>query len=199
MSRISFGTFRGVVRSGGAASAAGGTGGFATTSPVRDKAVRCLHAQGLAAAQQALDDGLGGYWSTPGGPSTQARNTRRAFARYVSLNRADGRQPAVVELKHDATFGPHTVGVRVDVVLFEPSGAGYDGRLLLWDTPQLTRDLAELFTAPCVAAIDAELGLPAHQIEIWQLRHHVEMAIDAQAARGRFNDVSALLTQSLGP
>jgi hypothetical protein len=198
MSRLSFGTFRGVVRSGGAPGAATGPGSFPTTTPVRDKAVRCLHAHGLAAAQQALDDGLGGYWSTPGGPSTQARNTRHAFARYVALARADGRQPAAIELKHDAIFGPHTVGARVDVVLFDPSGAGYDGRLLLWDTPQLTHDTAELFAAPCVAAIEAELGLPARQIEVWQLRHGVELTIDAATARTRFDDVTALLAQSLG-
>jgi hypothetical protein len=199
LSRVSFGVFRGVVRSGGSPGAAGGIGGFPTTTPVREKAVRCLHTLGLAAAQQALDDGLGRYWSTPGGPSTQARNTRRAFARYVDLDRADGRQAALLELGHEVTFGPHTVGARVDVVLFDPSGAGYDGRLLLWDLPPLTRDLAELFAAPCVAAIDAELGLPARQIDVWQLRHRIEITVDARTARGRYNDVATLLTQSLGP
>ena len=40
MSRVSFGTFRGVVRSGGAPGAAAGLGGFPTTTPVREKAVR---------------------------------------------------------------------------------------------------------------------------------------------------------------
>lgn len=199
MSRVSFGTFRGVVRSGGARGAAAGLGGFPTTTPVREKAVRYLHAQGLAAAQQTLNDGLSGYWSTPGGPSTQGRNTRRAFARYVELDRADPRQPALVELKHDVAFGPHTVGVRVDVVLFDQSGTGYDGRLLLWDTAQLTRAAAELFAAPCVAVIDAELGLPARQIDVWQLRHRVEITVDAATARGRYNDVDALLRRSLGP
>jgi hypothetical protein len=199
MSRVSFGSFRNVVRSGGAPGAGAGPGNFPTTTPVRERAVRCLHRQGLAAAQQALNEGLSGYWSTPGGPSTQARNTRAAFARYVALDRADGRPPAVVELKDDVTFGSHVVGVRVDVVLFEPSGAGYDGRLLLWDTPQLTRDLAELFAAPCVALVDNQLGLPVRQIDLWQLRHRVEVTVDAATARGRYSDVEALLRQSLGP
>lgn len=199
MSRVSFGSFREVVRSGGAPGAGGGLGNFPTTTPVREKAVRCLHRQGLAAAQQALNDGLSRYWSTPGGPSTQARNTRAAFARYVALNRADGRPPAIVELKNDVAFGPHVVGARVDVVLFDPSGAGYDGRVLLWDTPQLTRDAAELFAAPCVALIDDHLGLPVRQIDVWQLRHRVEMTVEAATARGRYGDVETLLRNSLGP
>ena len=84
-------------------------------------------------------------------------------------------------------------------MLFDPSGAGYHGRLLLWDTPQLTRDTAELFAAPCVAVISAELGLPVRQIDVWQLRHRVEITVDAATARGRYDDVEAILRQSLGP
>jgi hypothetical protein len=197
VTRVSFAEFRGVVRSPGAAPPA--SGGFPTPHPVRQAAIRRYHDQGLAAARQVLDDGLSRYWSRPGGPATQARNTRSAFARYVELDVSDGRPAAYMGLEHNVVIGSHTVGVRLDVVLFDEPGVGYDGRLLLWETAPCTRDLAELYAAPCVEAIEQRLGLPANIIDIWQLRHRTEFRVTSADARARIADVGAVLVRSLGP
>jgi hypothetical protein len=196
VTRIPFSDFRSVARSPGSPPDRSGTG-FPTPHPVRQRAVRSYHREGLAAARQALDEGLSRYWSRPGGPATQARNTRRAFERYVSLDSADGREFAHLGLEHDVVAGAHSVGTRIDVVLFSPNDEGYDGRLLLWDTPRCTQELAELYAAPCVAAIDAVLGLPAQSMGVWQLRHRAEFEVDAEVARDRLGDVTTLLAQSL--
>src|SRR5438128_7457128 len=87
--RVTFGTFRGIMRNPGPTGAASGFSG-PTVYPIRQSAVAQYHSAGLGAAEAALDRGLSGYWSQPGGPSTQARNLRAFFARYVVLDRARG-------------------------------------------------------------------------------------------------------------
>jgi hypothetical protein len=83
---------------------------------------------------------------------------------------------ALLDLTRDVQLGDNHVGVRVDVVLFE--NQGYTGRLLLWDTDETGRDLAKIFAAPCVLAIDDVLGPATCQgIEVWQLRHEREFRV----------------------
>lgn len=181
--RVTFWTYRTAVRHP-QQGLPGDIGGFASTTSIRQKAVRVYHREGPDAARRALESGLGGYFARPGGPSTQAANTRASFERYNALAGRDPRRMALLDLTTDVDLGSHQVGVRVDVTLFE--SLGYTGRILLWDTEELTRDLAEIFAAPCVRAIDQILGDGTCQtIEVWQLRQpeeHIILRSDALGA-----------------
>jgi hypothetical protein len=193
--RVTFGEFRGIMRAPGPG---GATGIFSgpTLYPVRQSAVARYHSEGLAAAEAALDRGLSGYWSRPGGPSTQARNLRAQFARYVVLDRADGRPAAAVPLGSDVPYGPHTIGVSVDVVLFD--AAGYAARLLLWDTAPFSSGIAHLYAAPAVSAVEQELGLPVTHVDVWQLRAGEEIRISRGAALSYLPEVQRRLDVTLG-
>jgi hypothetical protein len=191
---VTFATFRAAVRN----PAAGLPGPFqgVSTSSIRQKAVRVFHRQGTVAARAALEQGLGGYFSQPGGPSTQAANTRVAFERYLGLASGDPRPMALLDVTTDVALGTNQVGVRIDVVLFETRG--YSGRLLLWDTEPLNRSLAEVFAAPCAVGIDAVLGAGTCQtIEVWQLRHGVEFQVLRSAALAQVSEAATRLAQAV--
>jgi hypothetical protein len=193
--RVTFGEFRGIMRAPGPGGSAGSFSG-PTLYPVRQSAVAQYHAAGLAAAEAALDRGMSRYWSRPGGPSTQARNLRAHFARYVALDRADGRPAARVPLDTDVPCGRNVIGVSVDVVLFD--AAGYAARLLLWDTAPFSSEIAHLYAAPAVIAVEQELGLPVSDVDVWQLRSGQEVRISRAAAVGHMSEVQRRLALTLG-
>jgi hypothetical protein len=127
--------------------------------------------------------------------ASQARTTRLGFQRYVSLEHQDARFVATVNLEADVSFGPHDVGVRVDVVLFEDDG--FAGRVLLWDVSPCDMRLAEMYSAPCVRLIEEGLGLNCHAIDVWQLRHQSEFRVSRQAAMRRLPEVRSTLDLAL--
>ena len=88
--------------------------------------------------------------------------------------------------------GANTVGVSIDLVLLD--AAGYVGRLILWDVPPLTQELAELLALPAVAALRAELGDDrVAGVEVWHLRDGTQVLVDAPTAAARLDDASRIV------
>lgn len=84
------------------------------------------------------------------------------------------------------------MGVSLDVVLLDPNG--YVGRYLLWDTPPLTQQDAEVLAAPVVLALRQELGADrVAGVEVWHLRSGTQIFVDTQAALGRVAEVERIV------
>lgn len=180
---ITFGTFRVAARG------AGGTPGqppvevrWVNTAQTRARAVRCYHRDGLAAALEALEEGFSSpTWKKPS-PAGKAKVARDLFATYVQLDALAGRPYAELNLKHAVALGKAMVNVDVDVVLFDPTG-DLCGRVLLWDVTPCTAQQARTIAAPCITAIDAELGdQRATSVSIWHLRSGIQHDIDRPTA-----------------
>jgi hypothetical protein len=92
----------------------------------------------------------------------------------------------------DVDVGEHTIGVSLDVILLDPNG--YVGRYLLWDTPTLNQDDAELLAAPIVLALQRELGDDrVAGVEIWHLRSRRQTLVHAAAALARVGEVATIV------
>lgn len=88
------------------------------------------------------------------------------------------------------------LGVRTDVLLLDP--AGYVPRLVLWDTNDLTPELAILYAAPLLLAAEDELGegRVAH-IEVFHVRSATQMIVPAGDARAAQLNMEATVARIL--
>jgi hypothetical protein len=82
--------------------------------------------------------------------------------------------------------------VALDVVLLDP--AGYVGRYLLWDVPDLSQNEAEILAGPVVRALQQELGEDrAVGAEIWHLRSGRQIFVDTRTATGRLGEIDTIV------
>jgi hypothetical protein len=167
-----------------------------TPIPTATSAVKRFHQDGAAAAIRQLDQAFdrSDYWGPAGRPQARgwANSIRRCFQGYVDL--ASGDRRAVVQSPMTTTVqvGGDTVGVSVDVVLSD--AAGHVGRVLLWDTPPLTRGDAEILAAVVVQAVNHEFGRGRSAgAEIWHLRSGVQVFVDATTATRRLREVRTIV------
>jgi hypothetical protein len=167
-------------------------------APVRNKAIRIFHAEGLSQAIDYLEGrrpgatGLRGTYGPGGDRATQGRRTREAFDRYVRMAEADGRDYADVAVSGDVEIGGHTVGLAVDAVLFDEGG--YAGRLLTWDLGEMTSELALLIAGPAVLLVDQKMGEDTcSEIEVWDLEHDRQWRFLRAHALGAIQDVEEAL------
>jgi hypothetical protein len=88
-----------------------------------------------------------------------------------------------------AGLPPDELAVYIDVVLLDP--AGYVPRLVLWDTNELTRNLAVQYAASAWSVLEDELGEDrvAH-VEVWSLRAPTQLVVTPAEARSAMTDVA---------
>jgi hypothetical protein len=167
-----------------------------TPMPSAASAVRRFHREGADAAVRRLNRAFDGsdYWG-PNGPAQArgwANSIRTCFQTYIDLASADDRPSLNTSINLDVSLGTDSVGVSVDVVLLDPNG--YVGRYLLWDTPPLTQQDAEVLAAPVVLALQQELGADrVAGVEVWHLRSGSQIFVDMQAALGRVTEVERIV------
>lgn len=169
---------------------------FSTPMPTAASAVRRLHRDGAEAAVAQLNAAFdrSSHWG-PGGPSrarSWANSIRECFQSYAELVTGDSRPTLGMPVTTDVDVGEHTIGVSLDVILLDPNG--YVGRYLLWDTPTLNQDDAELLAAPIVLALQRELGDDrVAGVEIWHLRSRRQTLVHAAAALARVGEVATIV------
>jgi hypothetical protein len=177
-----------------------GTGGSppVTPIPVAAAAVRRYHRVGTNAAYQYITTTFeqSSYWGPSGRPQarTWAANIVECFDSYAELAGQDERAVFQSGIATDVAVGANAVGVTVDVILIDEGG--YVGRHLLWDSPELTQDDAEILAAPIAAALEAELGAGrVVGIEVWQLRSREQILVTADVALARLPEVAEIVAR----
>ena len=197
MTRITLAELKNAARNSALRRPAPGTGTqFPTPMPTASSAVRRFHRDGAAAATAQLNGSFdrSSHWGPNGPPQARgwADSIRSSFQTYVELASHDSRPTLRSPVTADVRVGANSVGVSLDVVLLDPSG--YVGRYLLWDTPLLTRRVAELLAAPVVRALQQELGVDrVAGAEIWHLRTGQQIFVDTATALGRIREVEAVV------
>ncbi|WP_238963563.1 hypothetical protein KN248_001700 [Mycobacterium paraintracellulare] len=124
------------------------------------------------------------YWGPKGttGHQSWAEATVDSYNNYAMLTRDDTRRMIATDVKRDLVIPPHTLGVRIDVLLLDPKG--YVPRVVLWDTNELTEERAQLYAAPVLLAAEEELGEGrVAEIEIVHLRSPVQLIVSVADAR----------------
>jgi hypothetical protein len=164
--------------------------------PTATSAVRRFHRDGTAVATAQLNGAFdrSGHWGPNGSPRARgwADAIRACFQTYVELAARDGRPTLGSPVTTDIGVGGDAIGVSLDVVLLDR--AGYVGRYLLWDRPDLTRDDAEMLAAPVVRALQQELGEDrVAGAEIWHLRSGDQMFVDVPTALARLAEIEAIV------
>lgn len=197
MTRITLGELKNAARDRSLRRAAPGTGAsFPTPMPTAASAVRRFHRDGAAAATAQLNRSFdrSGHWG-PTGPAQArgwANSIRTSFHTYVDLASRDSRATLGMPVTADVQIGANTIGVSLDVVLLDPHG--YVGRYLLWDTPELTQQDAEILAGPIVRALQQELGADrVAGVEIWHLRSGRQVAVDTATALARVAEIEAVV------
>ncbi|HTZ87655.1 MAG TPA: hypothetical protein VMB05_13395, partial [Solirubrobacteraceae bacterium] len=121
-----------------------------------------------------------------------ANAMRACYQTYIRLASTDTRPAFATGLNRDLPLPPDELGVYIDVVLLDP--AGYVPRLVLWDSNELTPELAVCYAAPAWAVLEAELGtgrVPA--IEVWSLRAPTQRFITPTQAHAALPDVTRIV------
>jgi hypothetical protein len=172
--RVPFGLFRAATRDPGVRLSAARGSNYPTPIPTAAGAVRRLHREGAQAAWQVLDRTYrdSPYWGTAGTPQARgwANAMREGFRRYMTWVQGDQRRFFDTRFTSELDFGGDVLGVELDVVLLAPGG--YVGRLVLWSGDPLSATDAALVAAPCVWALEQELGDGrVAAAEIWHVRH----------------------------
>lgn len=167
-----------------------------TPIPTATSAVRRFHQDGGGAALRQLNQAFdrSEYWGPAGRPQARgwAESIRRCFQRYVDLASGDRRVVVQSPMTSNVQVGGDTVGASLDVVVRD--AAGYVGRVLLWDTPPLTQEDAEILASVVVAALEQEFGRgQSAGAEIWHLRSGVQVFVDAATAARRQREVRAIV------
>lgn len=201
MTRISFGEYRSGVRQPSFRAVPGRAGpSYPTTTPFQWGAIARHHGQSPQAAREYLVERIrtSPYWGPGGTPQHQgqAETTLRSYDNYASMTSNDERPVIATGLTRDLEIPPNVLGVRTDVLLLDP--AGYVPRLVLWDTNDLTPELAILYAAPLLLAAEDELGegRVAH-IEVFHVRSATQMIVPAGDARAAQLNMEATVARIL--
>jgi len=164
-------------------------------------AIRVVHATSPAAGVAKVQSSLGKWLPWAGDPNRGRRATASAAANYIAVVEQCASWHAASPLAFTrweergvVSYGQHSVEVLVRVVL--ESSTGVWGRLILWDSPPLTVDAAELMASPVVELLDSIHGPDMVQgAEVWQCRTGETHTITARAARLKRNAVAAHLSR----
>lgn len=194
--RFTFGTFKVAVRDPGFTIAGSGDPPrFPNTSRSLQRAVREYHSKGPIAARQSLRQSLSGpYWRKPRGAGMAAA-ARQLLEAYFRLDASDGRPSATFDLKSDVVLGTDVISVNVDICVFDP--VGYGARLVLWDTRPCSNAQAAILLAPCVLAVEQEMGTgTTTSAEVWHMRTTTKLAFAAHAALRAINDAQRVLQRA---
>lgn len=164
-------------------------------------AVRRFHRDGEFAARQYLTRTIqrSPYWG-PAGPAnarTWAASILDYFDNYVAMATSDSRRWLPMTVSSETRFGPHTVGVRLDVVLLD--GQGYVARIPLWEKDPLHADVMTTLACPILMAVGDELGMAkAVGVDFWHLRTRAPTHVPARAALGQRGAVVGVINRYLG-
>ncbi len=146
MTRVTFGMYRKGVREPATTmtSAAAANAGFTLVTPMRiaQSAIVRHHRESPAAARARLHQSFrnSDYWGPNGTPQARgwARVIRELYDVYDGLTQGDPRTAFAYGVERDIALGVDALGVRADVVLFDPAGELL--RVVLWDKNDLSRD-----------------------------------------------------------
>jgi hypothetical protein len=145
------------------------------------KAVRTYHQRGVAAAEAALREGLSGYFSRPGAPSTKADVARDLFARYLDYDLDDGRPAFDTDIEPVVSFAGNDVKFRIDVGLLGEHG--YVGRVILWDTTPCSERQAAMIACGCAIGFERAMGSGRiDDIQVWHLRTEKQYVVPYREA-----------------
>jgi hypothetical protein len=195
MTRVTFGMYRKGVREPATTmtSAAAANAGFTLVTPMRiaQSAIVRHHRESPAAARARLHQSFrnSDYWGPNGTPQARgwARVIRELYDVYDGLTQGDPRTAFAYGVERDIALGVDALGVRADVVLFDP--AGYVPRVVLWDKNDLSRARAIEYGAPVWRAMEDELGQGrVAAVEVWALRGPTQITVtpaQAGAAMGQ--------------
>lgn len=196
MTRVTFGMYRkGVREPGTTLSSAGAAFQPPTPMPTATAAIVRHHREGPARAAARMDRSYRNspYWGQRGTPQGGWATAMRAcYQTYVQLAANDPRPAFATGLNRDLTVAPDELGVYIDVVLLDPRG--YVPRLVLWDSNELTVDLAVRYAAPAWAVLEEELGedrVPA--VEVWSLRAPTQHTVTPAQAQAALPDVARIV------
>lgn len=193
MTRVTFGMYRKGVREPATTLVSAGSSYMPPTPmPTATAAIVRHHREGPASAAARMDRSYRNspYWGQRGTPAAGWANAMRAcYATYVALTAGDPRPAFATGLNRDLVLPPDELAVYIDVVLLDP--AGYVPRLVLWDTSELTRNLAVHYAAPAWSVLEHELGEDrvAH-LEVWSLRAPTQLIVTPAEARAAMTDVA---------
>jgi len=200
MTRVTFGMYRKGVREPAAtlSSAAAANAGFTLVTPMRtaQSAITRHHRESPAAARIQLHRSFrnSDYWGPNGTPQAQgwADAIRRLYDTYDNLAQADPRPAIAAGLERDLELQPDALGVRIDVLLFDP--AGYVPRLVFWDKNDLTQARAIQYAAPAWRVMEDELGDGrVADVEVWSLRQPAQLTVSPAQARGAMGQVARVV------
>lgn len=195
--RVTFGTFRSAARNPGLrASEMAGRPTFPTPAAIASASIVRYHREGRSAAWRRLNQAFqrSDYWGPNGNAQARgwADSIRNCFNTYADRADQDHRQVFWTRFRRDVRFASHELSAAADIVLLDD--VGYTGRLVLWDTPELTRDLAELMACPIVIALGDGLGANRISgVEVWHLRSGTQVAVGSHDALRRSAQVSRIL------
>jgi hypothetical protein len=192
MTHITFGLFRkGVREPGTTLSGMAGAPSFPTPFSMASAAITRHHRESPQAAERTLRRSLASssYWGEGGPASAQgwADAVRRCYRTYAQMTANDNRPVFASGLNRELDMPPDDLSVRIDVVLLDRRG--YVGRIVLWDTFDMTSDRAELYAAPVWRVLEDELGDGrVAGVEVWHLRTRGQIFVDAITAAARLLD-----------
>ena len=196
MTRVTFGMYRKGVREPATTLVSAGASYMPPTPlPTATAAIVRHHREGPAAAAARMDRSYRSspYWGARGTPAAGWANAMRAcYATYVDLTRHDTRPAFATGLNRDLVLGPDELGVYIDVVLLDPMG--YVPRLVLWDSADLTRDLAIQYAAPAWSVLEDELGDGrVAEVEVWSLRAPTQLVVGPAEASAAMTAVARVV------
>lgn len=196
MTRVTFGMYRkGVREPTTTLTSAGAAFQPPTPMPTATAAIVRHHRENRARAAARMDRSYRNspYWGQRGTPQGGwAEAMRACYQTYVQLTANDSRPAFATGLNRDLTLSPDELGVYIDVVLLDPRG--YVPRLVLWDSNELTLDLAIRYAAPAWAVLEDELGetrVPA--VEVWSLRAPTQHTVTPTQAQAALPDVARVV------
>jgi hypothetical protein len=197
MTRVTFGMYRKGVREPATTltSAAAANAGFTLVTPMRiaQSAIVRHHRESPAAARARLHQSFrnSDYWGPNGTPQARgwARVIRELYDVYDGLTQGDPRTAFAYGVERDIALGVDALGVRADVVLFDP--AGYMPRVVLWDKNDLSRGRALEYGAPVWRAMEDDLGQGrVAAVEVWALRGPTQLTVTAAQASAVMGQVA---------
>lgn len=196
MTRVTFGMYRkGVREPATTLASAGASFQPPTPMPTATAAIVRHHREGPSSAAARMDRSYRNspYWGQRGTPQGGWANAMRAcYQTYVRLTANDPRPAFATGLNRTLVLSPDELGVYIDVVLLDPHG--YVPRLVLWDSSELTVDLATRYAAPAWAVVEDELGegrVPF--VEVWSLRTPTQRSITPGQAQTVLPDVARIV------
>ena len=201
MTLVTYGAFRAGVRDAGVTLGSLGGRPFPTPFRTASGSVVRFHRDGPGPAWQWLDASLSrsSYWGPQGTPQARgwADAIRSCFRAYEALATPDTRAVFALGVTRELDLPPHELRVYTDVLLIDDKG--YVPRCLLWDTTQLTAELAQLYAAPAWAVAEEELGqgrVPG--VEVWHLRTRTRRVVTAAEASAVADEVRRVVHRLTG-